>query len=614
MRQGAHDLGNKRCRFTVWAPLAERVQVRLLEPCERVADMQPAERGNWQTELQDVPPGTRYRYILDDSHEHPDPASHFQPEGVHGPSQIIDHGRFGWTDDAFKPVALPDYIIYELHIGTFTSDGTFDAAIAKLEYLCELGVTAVEVMPVAQFPQTRNWGYDGAYPYAVQYSYGGPEGFKRFIDAAHRRGLSVILDVVYNHLGPEGNYLPMFGPYFTDRYQTPWGKSLNFDCAHSDAVRDYFIENALFWFEQYHLDALRLDALHAIFDISATHILEALKRRTRQLEKRLGRPLYLIGESDLNDVRLIRPHKAGGYALDAQWSDDFHHSLHALTTGESMGYYADFGSVEHLAKALREGFVYSGQYSAFRKRSHGNSSRARPAHQFVVCIQNHDQVGNRMKGERLSALADFETQKLAAGAVLLSPFVPLLWMGEEYGETAPFQYFVSHNDPGLVEAVRMGRREEFRAFCAEGDCPDPQDEATFARSRLQWDLHTRPPHSVMLDFYRRLIALRKSMPHYADRSRMTVSASPENGLLVWHRRFSDRDWVCILNFSDAAQPHRLPKTETLWKKLLDSSDTPWDGPGSRVPDTVPPGETIEAARRSIVLLESTSGTQKDNTQ
>lgn len=603
MRQGTQIPGNNRCRFTVWAPFAERVQVRFFDPSGRMAELSPLKQGYWRAELKDVPPGTRYRYCLDGDSEYPDPASHFQPDGVHGPAQVVNHDGFVWNDEGYKPVALHDYIIYELHIGTFTPAGTFDAAIEKLDYLRDLGVTAVEVMPVAQFPQNRNWGYDGVYLYAVQNSYGGPEGFKRFIDAAHRRGLSVILDVVYNHLGPEGNYLPNFGPYFSDRYQTPWGKSLNFDCAYSDAVRDYFIENALFWFETYHLDALRLDALHAIFDMSATHFLEELKRRTQTLEKQLGRPLYLIGESDLNDVRLIRPRKAGGYELDAQWSDDFHHALHALTTGESMGYYADFGTVNHLAKAFSEGFVYSGQYSAFRKRRHGNVSRHRPAHQFVVCIQNHDQVGNRMLGERLTVLTDIETQKLAAGAVLLSPYLPLLWMGQEYGETAPFQYFVSHSDPDLVEAVRSGRKEEFSAFHTEGDCPDPQAAETFQRSRLQWELCQQTPHKAMLEFYRALIALRKERPHYADRSTMTVKAFDESKILIWHRVFDDCRWCCVMNFNDTAQQHRLDDDGDDWKKILDSADAQWHGPGDAVPQHVCGGDAILLPKRSIVLLE-----------
>ncbi|HDS84612.1 MAG TPA: malto-oligosyltrehalose trehalohydrolase [Phycisphaerales bacterium] len=606
MRQGAMYLGKGRCRFTVWAPFAERMRVRFVDQNDRTEDLRPIDLGYWQAELDDVPAGARYVYHLGQDKERPDPASHAQSDGVHGPSRIVDHGAFEWADRRFQPTALHDYILYELHIGTFTPEGTFDAAIDKLDYLCELGVTAVEVMPVAQFTQDRNWGYDGVYPYAVQHSYGGPDGFKRFIDAAHRRGLSVVLDVVYNHLGPEGNYLPDFGPYFSDRYQTPWGKSLNFDCEYSDAVRDYFIENALFWFELYHIDALRLDALHAIFDMSATHFIEALKRRTQTLEKKLNRPLYLIGESDLNDVRLIRPRKAGGYELDAQWSDDFHHSLHALTTGESMGYYSDFGSVDHLAKAYREGFVYSGQYSAFRKRHYGNCSRHRPAHQFVVCIQNHDQVGNRMRGERLSTLTDFETLKLAAGAVLLSPYVPMLWMGEEYGETAPFLYFISHNDPTLVRAVRQGRGEEFSDFHDDGDCPDPQTEQTFLRSRLQWELLNRQPHKTLLEFYHYLITLRKERSNFADRSQMTVHTVEAMSLLVWYRQFADCRWCCVMNFGQAPGRYTLPATSSRWKTLLDSADPRWHGPGGAIPSHIPGGDSIELSARSIVLLQSTN--------
>ncbi len=610
MRTAATYMGNRQCQFTVWAPFAKAVQVHLLSPDERIEDLERLEFGYWQGLLSDVPPGAQYRYRLDNGSdepiERPDPASHAQPEGVHGPSEVIDHSSFAWTDGDFEPVALGDYIIYELHIGTFTPQGTFDAAIEKLDYLCKLGITAVEVMPVAQFPQDRNWGYDGVYPYAVQDAYGGPEAFKRFIDAAHRRGLAVILDVVYNHLGPEGNYLQEFGPYFSDRYQTPWGRSLNFDDQYCDPVRDYFIENALFWFEHYHLDALRLDALHAIFDMNATHFIEALKRRAQELEKKLGRPLLLIGESDLNDVRLIRPRKAGGYELDAQWSDDFHHSLHALVTGETTGYYGDYGSVEHLAKAIEEGFVYSGQYSKFRKRRFGNSSRHRPARQFVVCIQNHDQVGNRMLGERLSALVDFETQKLAAAAVLLSPYLPLLWMGQEYGETAPFQYFISHNDPDLVKTVRQGRAEEFSHFQTDAECPDPQAVETFQRCRLQWHLLDQPAHNALFDFYRYLIVLRKRMPHYADRSQLTVEVDSAAQLLIWRRAFSDCVWYCLMNFGRAACRHHLPQAADNWTVLLDSAHRHWHGPGAAIPRQIRGEQTIKPAGRSIVLLQTAS--------
>ncbi len=489
---GATYYGDGRCRFLVWAPLAERVEIRQLSPQERSAALEKLPQGYHRAVLTDFDPSGRYVYRLykiqaKEPVERPDPASRFQPEGVHGPSQVVD-AEFDWEDADWHGLPLSQYIIYELHVGTFTPAGTFDAVIAHLDELRDIGITAVELMPVAQFPGTRNWGYDGTYPFAAQNSYGGPQGLKRLVNACHRKGLAVILDVVYNHLGPEGNYLRDFGPYFTDFYQTPWGEAVNFDGPYSDDVRRFFMENALYWVEDCHIDALRLDAVHAILDFSARPFLEELARTVHRAAERLNRRIYCIAESALNDTRIIRPRELGGFALDAQWNDDFHHALHALLTGEQTGYYQDFGRLHQLARAWRRGFVYDGQYSGYRQRAHGNSSRNIPAQQLVVFAQNHDQIGNRMLGERLSRLVSFEDLKLAAGLVLLSPFIPLLFMGEEYGETAPFQYFIDHSDPELVNAVREGRRREFAAFGWEEEPPDPQDEATFLRSKLDRSL------------------------------------------------------------------------------------------------------------------------------
>ena len=425
---GAVPLGRGRCAFRVWAPACQRVEVCLLGPAARrvplVADLAGYHAGIFE----DVPPGTDYLYRLDDRVERPDPASRWQPQGVHGPSRVLDP-TFPWSDSAWRGLPLRDYVLYELHVGAFTREGTFDGVAARLDELKELGVTAVELMPVAQFPGARNWGYDGVYPFAVQESYGGPAGLKRLVDAAHARGLAVVLDVVYNHLGPEGNYLGEYGPYFTDRYRTPWGSALNFDGAESDEVRRYFIENALYWQTEFHLDGLRLDAVHAIRDFSATPFLEELAEQCRRRAEALRRPFRLIAESDMNMARHILPRALGGFGLDAQWSDDFHHCLHALLTGERDGYYADYGGVGQLAKVWREGYAYTGEHSCFRRHRHGSSPRANAFEQFVVCAQNHDQVGNRMLGERFGALLSFERQKLAAGALLLSPFVPLFVHG-----------------------------------------------------------------------------------------------------------------------------------------------------------------------------------------
>ncbi len=431
---GATYLGEDQCGFLVWAPLIDLVEVRILSPEERMVPLEKVSRGYHYGVVPGVKPGTRYSYRLDGNTERPDPASKFQPEGVHGPSQVIDP-QFAWEALHWSGIPFSHYVLYELHVGTFTAPGTFEAIVPYLDGLKGLGITSIMIMPVAQFPGDRNWGYDGVCPFAVQNSYGGPDGFKRLIDACHQRGLAVILDVVYNHLGPEGNYFHDFGPYLTNQYRTPWGPAINFDGTDSDEVRRFFIENALYWVTEFRLDALRLDAVQGIFDSSALHFLQELAATVHEQAERLNRRIYVIAESDLNDVRIVRSPELGGYGLDAQYNDDFHHALHTLLTGERIGYYKDFGRVQDLAKAFAEGFVYSGVYSPTRRRRHGNSSKTLAARRLVVFAQNHDQVGNRL---RLSALVSFEGLKLAAAAVLLSPFIPLLFMGEEYGETAPF--------------------------------------------------------------------------------------------------------------------------------------------------------------------------------
>ncbi|GIX47331.1 MAG: malto-oligosyltrehalose trehalohydrolase [Candidatus Tectimicrobiota bacterium] len=603
---GATYLGDGRCRFLVWAPRAERVAVHLLAPRERLVPMAPRPHGYHTALVEDVAPGSLYRYRLDDRLERPDPASRAQPEGVHGPSQVVDPA-FAWEDAAWPGLPLEAYVFYELHVGTFTPEGTFDAIIPHLPRLKDLGITALELMPVAPFPGSRNWGYDGVYPFAVHHAYGGPPGLKRLVNACHRQGLAVVLDVVYNHLGPEGNYLGDFGPYFTERYRTPWGAALNFDGPHSAEVRRYFIDNALFWITEYHVDALRLDALHAILDLSAHHFLEALASAVHRQAAALHRRVYLIAESDLNDTRLLRPPALGGYGLDAQWNDDFHHALHALLTGERHGYYQDFGTLSHLAKAFRLGYVYDGQYSTYRQRHHGNSSRAVPAHRLVVFAQNHDQVGNRMRGERLSQLVSFEGLKLAAGTVLLSPFLPLLFMGEEYGETAPFPYFISHSDPDLVAAVREGRRQEFAAFRWQGEPPDPQDEATFASAKLNHALRQQGHHRVLEDFYRELLRLRTSLPALAslDKEAQEV-VRHERARALSVRRWHDGDEVLLLLcFGSAPASLTVPLPAGQWHKRLDSATARWQGPGSPLPEVLhSDGEvTLTPAPQSVVLWQ-----------
>lgn len=545
--------------------------------------MEAMQRGYYQVILENIKPGSLYFYRLEEK-ERPDPASRSQPQGVQGPSQVIDP-NFPWDDSNWFGLPLRDYIIYELHVGTFTPEGTFDAIIPHLQELRELGVTAVELMPVAQFPGNRNWGYDGVYPFAAQNSYGGPEGLKKLVNACHRRGLAVILDVVYNHLGPEGNYLGDFGPYFTERYKSPWAPALNFDGPYSDEVRRFFIENALYWITEFHIDALRLDAVHAILDHSSQPFLLELGEAVHARAKQLNRRIYLIPESAANDARLIRSRELGGYGLDAQWSDDFHHSLRVLLTGDRSGYYQDYGRVEQLVKAFREGFVYSGEYSPFRRRRHGSSSQDIPAERFVVFAQNHDQVGNRILGDRLSRTVSFETLKLAAGAVILSPFIPLLFMGEEYGETAPFQYFISHSDPELVEAVRRGRREEFREFQWKGEIADPQDVETFQRAKLNHLLRYQAHHQVLHDLYRELIRLRRTIPALARLSKQTMDVRGyEKDRVLLVRRWTDNDEIfIILTFAQKETLVSLPVPEGHWHKLVDSADERWRGGGTLVP-------------------------------
>jgi maltooligosyltrehalose trehalohydrolase len=586
-RMGAYPLGSGCYHFSVWAPLVEQVELKLLSPVQRCFTLVRDEQGYWQGEVDGIPPGpVDYLYCLHTSAgvvERPDPASRCQPYGVHGPSRVVDP-HFDWQDQGWKGIPLSQWILYELHVGTFTLEGTFAALIPRLPELVELGVNVLELMPVAQFPGERNWGYDGVYPYAVQTSYGGAAGFKALVNACHQLGLAVILDVVYNHLGPEGNYLRDFGPYFTDKYHTPWGDALNFDDRYSDGVREFFLQNAEYWLEEFHLDGLRLDAVHAIYDFSAYPFLQELAEQVDALEARTGRPRVLIAESDLNDVRLITPREQGGYGLDAQWCDDFHHSLHTLLTGEKTGYYQDFGELEHLAKAYRESYVYSGQYSCYRARRHGNSAVGRPGSQFVVCIQNHDQIGNRMLGERLSQLTSFEGLKLAAAALLLAPMLPLLFMGEEYGEVAPFLYFVSHGDPDLVEAVRQGRRREFSAFAWQGEPPDPQAEETFLRSKLNWDLKKAGHHQVLWKWYQALIQLRKTQPalQHLERDGVEVELFSGAGLAL-HRRHGSQSLLALFNFSPNQAVTYAHWPGGTWEKLLDSHEAQWLGKGSSLP-------------------------------
>ncbi len=600
---GPRKTADDRYLFRVWAPRVQRMDLVLHGPPERVLPMAPLPDGFHELEAGGLGDGDLYSFVLDEETVRPDPASRRQPEDVHGPSAIVDLDAFQWTDHAFVQPAPDDLVLYELHVGTFTREGTFDAAAERLGHLVRLGVTAVELMPLAQFPGSRNWGYDGAYLYAVQESYGGPRGLARFVDACHARGLAVHLDVVYNHLGPEGNYLRDFCPFFTERHKTPWGEAVNFDGDGSDQVRAFMIQNALFWLADYHIDGLRLDAVHAMFDMRPRHFLADLAAAVRELEFETGKRYYLAAESNLNAVRFALPESAGGFGLDGIWSDDFHHAVHALLTGEHDGYYVDYGRLEHLARSLADGFAYQGEYSPFRGHSHGEDASRLPGSAHVFSVQNHDQTGNRMFGERLSALVDFERLKLAAGLLLFAPAVPLLFMGEEFAETRSFLYFVSHLDQGLVEAVRQGRQEEFASFQWRGEPPDPFAKETFQASRLDWERLAEPEGQSMLALHQTLLRLRRELAplRRLDKKRARVEFAEGTGALVVERRSGKERCVLAANAGDAALTLdlalRMPPGD--YELKLDSAHRLFGGPGASAPERL--GAAIDLAPGAFVI-------------
>jgi maltooligosyltrehalose trehalohydrolase len=537
--------------FRVWAPRPRRVELVL---GDRRLPMTSSGGGWWARRVKDADPGTDYAFSLDGGAPRADPRSGFQPAGIDGCSRLVDHGRFAWSDGQWRGRPLPGSVIYECHIGTFSDAGTFAGAIDHLGYLADLGISALQIMPVAQFPGARGWGYDPISLFAPHHGYGGPDGLKRLIDAAHRRGLAVILDVVYNHLGPRGNYLPEFGPYFTSRYLTAWGEAVNFDGPGSDQVRRFVIDNALMWLRDYHCDGLRIDAAHAISDSSATHVLAELTDEVRALAAHLGKPLFVIAESDQNDPKIVRQAAAGGYGLDACWADEWHHALHATLTGEADGWYRDFGPLPVLAKALRQAWVHDGTYSRFRDRVHGKPPTGLAGSQFVVCTQNHDQVGNRAAGDRSAALMSQARLRVAAALLLTSPFVPMIFQGEEWGASTPFPYFTDHSDAELAQAVRNGRQAEFAAFGWDpADVLDPQDQATFDRARLDWAEPGQAGHAELLAWYRALIGLRAALPALTDPrlDRASVSADERTGRLMLRRggiwvaaNLGAADWTC----------------------------------------------------------------------
>ncbi len=534
--------------FSVWAPRRKKVAVRVGE--RDYPMLGPTERGFWTADVEEAQHGSDYAFLLDDDpRPYPDPRSFWQPKDVHSFSRVLDHAQFPWTDEKFRPVPLSSAVLYEMHIGTFTEKGTLDSAIEKLDYLCDLGITHIELLPIASYEGNWSWGYDGVAPYAPDETYGGPEAVKRFVDACHRKGLGVVLDVVMNHFGPAGNYTQQFGPYYTERHHTPWGAAINLEEGGSDQVRRYFIDCALMWLRDYHFDGLRLDAVHELIDRSAMHFLEQLSREVEDLSAAVGRSLFLIGESDLNDPRFVTPREANGYGLDAQWSDDFHHSLFTLLWHEPSGYYQDFGTVEQLATTLRQVFLYDGRYSRFRMRNHGRPPQKISYHRFLGYIQNHDQIGNRAKGERLEHLVGMQKAKLAAAVVLTAPFLPMLFMGEEWAASSPWMFFADFQDSDLRKAVSEGRKHDFRHFgWNPEDVPDPEAPETFQQSKLNWSELGEGKHREMFQWYRELIYLRRRTLalNLGDFSRMEVRCS-EEGRWIYHDRGNIRT---MINFAE----------------------------------------------------------------
>ncbi len=604
--------------FSVWAPHCGAVNLQLYDPQTQVLPMQPdpsrSRAGWWIAEASGLRHSQRYG-VVTGRHTRPDPASHWQPDGVHWPSALVDHDAFTWTESGFVPPRQDELIVYELHVGCFTRGGGFDSAVARLDHLAKLGVNAIEVMPVAQCPGDRNWGYDGVSLYAVQQSYGGPMAFKRFVDACHARGMAVILDVVYNHLGPEGNYLSEFGPYFSNKIRTPWGEAVNFDGPDSDPVRDFFIANAIHWFENYRIDGLRLDAVHAIHDERPLHFLAQLSLAVhRYAAKKPFTPL-LIAETHANDPALVTPVAAGGYGMDAAWSDDHHHSLHSMLTGERQGYYVDYGSLDQVAATLARGFYFCGQFSRWNGRAHGLPADHLPGETFVVFNQTHDMVGNRPGSERLSSLAPREAQYPAAALLLLGPYIPMLFMGEEWGETAPFFYFTDHGDPGLARAVRFGRTREFAGFGWKKKPPDPQKDATFLDSKLDWSKLEQPESAGLLRWTQELIRLRREHPALrgCDRSGLRVWPFCGGNVLVFERAAAGLRCVVVCNCSNTEQAFDITALlgkETMGKALLlaGSQEERFGGPGQRDGPGIT-AESIDAFWCGIVEISEINGRQ-----
>lgn len=610
-RCGAVSLGHGKTRWTVWAPNAQSVDLLLNPngPGSLQLQMRRDDREYFVLERDNMPDRTEYLYALSTADRPlPDPCSLWQPGGPEGPSAVFDPGRFGWTDDAWRGVARGSLVFYELHVGTFTPEGTFDAVIPRLRDLKDLGITAIELLPINQFPGSRNWGYDGVNLYAAQNSYGGPAGLQRLINAAHEHGLAVILDVVYNHFGPESNYVGQFGPYFNDNYKTPWGPAVNYDGPGSDAVRDFVLDNARMWLTEFHADGLRLDAVHAIFDLGARHILRAIKEVADEVARDTGKPRHVIGESDLNDPRIVLDPERGGHGLDAHWADDFHHAAHAFLTGETRGYYSDFGSIAHLTQSLNAPYVYQWSHSKHRWRKHGAPLPPNtPGDRFVVCIQNHDQVGNRARGERIDYLFESSAKRrLSACLLLLSPYLPLIFMGEEYGERNPFPFFCSFRGEDLIRAVREGRKAEFKDFLGDaGEIPLPDAQATFQSAKLTWSWPDGSEHAGLRNLYRDLLAARKTWPALQDFTHRHAALFPdaEKGPILQLVRGSStpgEDNAITAFFNLADRPADCPPAPQGMPMLLSSEAKHYGGTSPSADAPLLPFECRVFGRRALV--------------
>jgi maltooligosyltrehalose trehalohydrolase len=601
------------CRFIVWAPNQSRLKLVLPEENQHFSMVKSA-GGYWTHTIDGIEAGTRYLYELDDKPQVPDPASHYQPEGVFGASQVIDHDAFCWNDHRWRGFDLKDLIFYELHVGTFTPEGTLKAVQGRIKELHELGITAVELMPITQFSGIRNWGYDSVFPYAVHNSYGKPDDLKALVNECHNQGVALFMDCVYNHLGPEGNCLNNYGPYFPNTRIGRWGASVNLDGSQNEGVRNYFLENILHWLSRYNLDGIRLDSVLSMHDKSPHHFLAELNKKSQDYAKTANKKSYLIAESGYNISQVLTPLEKGGFGFDAQWLDDLQHAVFALLTGEREGYYGNYGNIQDLAETLTDGFVFVGAGSNYKRKRPGESYSCIPAEQFIVFSQNHDQVGNRLLGDRLIALSGVEVAKLAAGVILLSPYVPLLFMGEEYGETAPFQFFVDYQNRELAETVRAGRKKEFAFFHWQDEVPDPQSIETFEKSKLNWQIRNTEQGQKILSYYRALIKLRRNYPIFHPQTKRQIkSLHTEDNVLFVHKQDNNTEAVIIANCAKTPVYYDFPFEGGTYIKVLDSSDFAYAGLGSSLPTFTVKDDThtLNAFNLAVFLKETQDGKPVD---